>query len=427
MLTASMQAFPIGFPVVRAGKDGQPRLCSLSGHVPGVIQTAPLPPASVHLRGIRIARLETDELETVMAKDMNSIARGAERSLSAADAARAISLCSKGAIDEGIALYRQVLKARNERAEGPKLPVGLHLQYLEQLGLEQVAQVIRLEGLRTGQNLNARYALGKSPGAVVAEYRELFARDLVNSTMVADFLVQLSKLGNTAEMKPYLDADHLVRRTILSIDDGENFWRRLAAMLLHHQTDANFRPAAQSVRSMHQISIATLADSGLQRLLIELEQEVRHYVADLRAGGRSPTGWIPQRFSIDPWALISTGHGYNTPHIHPKGWLSGVVYVSGPDEIGDDGYPIGALRIGPPTAVESPEAWPKLAVAPRPGTLILFPSYFSHWTLPIGKPELRINCVRCDRFSLSVNSRGCRASLETGRASVAQRRPSDNT
>ena len=326
-----------------------------------------------------------------MAQDINSIAREADRSLSAADAQRAISLCTKGAIDDGIALYRQVLEAKNARAESLRLPVGIHLQCLEQLGLEQVAQIIRRDGLQAGQNLNVRQALGKPSGAVVEEYRELFARGVVNSAMVADFLVQLSKLGKRAEMEPFLDAEQLVRRTVLPIDDGENFWRRLAAVLLHRRTDENFRPAAQSVRGMHKIAIAKLPDSGVQRVLIEIDQEVRRYIADLRASGRSPAGWIPERFSIDPWALISTGHGYNTPHIHPIGWISGVLYVSGPDEIGDDGCPIGALRIGPPEGVDNPEGWPNLAVAPRPGTLILFPAYFTHWTVPIGKPALRIS------------------------------------
>jgi hypothetical protein len=329
--------------------------------------------------------------ETVMAQDINAIPREARMSLSATDAQRAISLCAKGAIDDGIALYRQVLKAKSEGAEPFSLPIGIHLQCLEQLGLEQAAQVIRRDGLEAGQNLNARYALGKSPGAVVAEYRELFARGLVNATMVADFLVQLSKLGKRPEMEPFLDAEQLVRRTVLSIDDGENFWRRLAAVLLRRQTEKNFLAASQSVRGMHKIAIAKLADSGVQRVLSELEQEVRRHIAGLRASGRSPSGWIPQRFGIEPWALISTGHGYNTPHIHPKGWLSGVVYVSGPDEIGDDGCPIGALRIGPPEGIENPEGWPNLTVAPRPGTLILMPSYFTHWTVPIGKPELRIS------------------------------------
>src|SRR5205085_3996370 len=89
--------------------------------------------------------------------------------------------------------------------------------------------------------------------------------------------------------------------------------------------------------------------------------------------------------------LISSGYGYNVPHIHHRGWITGVFYIVGPNEIGAEGQPAGALRIGAFNAAANKTGWPDLSIAPRPGTLVLFPSYFTHWTVPLGKPELRIS------------------------------------
>ena len=68
---------------------------------------------------------------------------------------------------------------------------------------------------------------------VAAEYRELFREGIVNSVMIADHLLQLSKLGKTAELMRFLDADRFVRCVEMSNVDGDRreFWETIAAAL----------------------------------------------------------------------------------------------------------------------------------------------------------------------------------------------------
>jgi hypothetical protein len=290
-------------------------------------------------------------------------------------------------------LYKQVLKAEFDLRKN--LNVALHLRFLESMGLNDAAAAIRLDAIMQGQNLCLKACLGKPPLEVVTEYRELFAQGIVNSAMVAEYLIELSKLGETAELYRFLDVNRFFRCVELSITDDrageEKFLEAVAASLLEERTEKNWRKAVQSVRGMHSIDLNQHGDKRIQLLLSEISRHVELYAAELRTNGRDVLPWIPEKYFIRPWALISSGYGYNVPHIHQRGWVTGVLYIAGPNEIGPDGYPVGALRIGAWKEVANALGWPDLAIAPKPGTLVLFPSYFPHWTVPLGKPALRIS------------------------------------
>ena len=321
-----------------------------------------------------------------------------------ATAMKALALFRSGAIHDGIELYKQVLNAEYDLRKN--MPVALHLRFLENMGLNDVAATIRLDAIRAGQNLCFNVHLGKPPLEVLSEYRELFAQGIVNSRMVADYLIELSKLGETTELASFLDVDRFVRCVKLSITDdgmrGEKFWEIIAASLLEGRTDHNWEEEVHSIRGMHRIPrLEQHDDKQIQRLLGEIRPHVDRYVADLRTNGQSISPWIPQKYYVTSWALISSGYGYVVPHIHCFGWITGVLYIAGPNEIGPDGYPVGALRIGPPKAAANEVGWPDVAIAPKPGTLVLFPSYFTHWTLPLGKPALRIS-IAFDVFDLLI-------------------------
>jgi hypothetical protein len=78
------------------------------------------------------------------------------------------------------------------------------------------------------------------------------------------------------------------------------------------------------------------------------------------------------------------------PHIHPKGWITGVLYVAGGERADKSDSSSGALRVGAPPEVADCAGWPDITVAPVPGTLVFMPSYYTHWTVPLGRRGLRI-------------------------------------
>lgn len=101
----------------------------------------------------------------------------------------------------------------------------------------------------------------------------------------------------------------------------------------------------------------------------------------------------PSRATVTPWALLFRGAGHQLPHHHPGCWLTGVYYVSARYDPPRPGAPPpGRLRIGGLPAWAGVDApWPVLEVAPTPGTLILFPSFVPHETVPPGEGAERIS------------------------------------
>jgi hypothetical protein len=81
----------------------------------------------------------------------------------------------------------------------------------------------------------------------------------------------------------------------------------------------------------------------------------------------------PQRAQMMAWAVVYGESGFQTSHIHPQGWLSGVYYV------GPEGGDAGALVLGAlPENYGIAPPWGVMRVAPMAGRLVLFPSWLPH-------------------------------------------------
>ena len=105
-----------------------------------------------------------------------------------------------------------------------------------------------------------------------------------------------------------------------------------------------------------------------------------------------PTAW-----RLTAWGVVLRNKGHERPHIHPNGWLSGVLYVQLPKIISDpEAQPKGWLEFGRPTKDLHVTTGPKTqAYQPQYGNIILFPSYFYHGTIPSESREKRI-CISFD-------------------------------
>ncbi|MBD9367410.1 putative 2OG-Fe(II) oxygenase [Xanthomonas sp. XNM01] len=89
---------------------------------------------------------------------------------------------------------------------------------------------------------------------------------------------------------------------------------------------------------------------------------------------------LPRRWTLQAWITALHAGGHQSPHIHPSGWLSGVIYLDpGRSDARD-----GALVFGYPPAETglAGDGWNTRCITPEPGLLVLFPSYFLHHTTP---------------------------------------------
>ncbi|MEM7021766.1 MAG: tetratricopeptide repeat protein [Pseudomonadota bacterium] len=101
----------------------------------------------------------------------------------------------------------------------------------------------------------------------------------------------------------------------------------------------------------------------------------------------------PHHWNLTMWGNVIETEGFQVPHIHPSGWLSGVYYATLPDVIGARADErAGWIEFGEPYWDIAHEVQPELETyRPEAGMLLLFPSYFYHRTLPFVSDQQRIS------------------------------------
>ena len=87
----------------------------------------------------------------------------------------------------------------------------------------------------------------------------------------------------------------------------------------------------------------------------------------------------PSEKHLRAWYVSLQKQGFQKPHIHPDGWLSGVIYLKVVDPLEKDE---GAIEFSLNGQNYSDKNTPSLLHQPNAGDIILFPSSLHHRTLP---------------------------------------------
>ena len=196
------------------------------------------------------------------------------------------------------------------------------------------------------------------------------------------------------------DYDCFVRAYTLEPPKG---WSSLDAFLadlaarLGEIHDGQGATLDQSVRHGTQtnVNLVKSRDPLIKALFSALDGPVSDYIAAL---GRSEDPLAePLRarnqggFAYGgAWTVrLNPDGGRHVNHIHAQGWLSSAFYVQLPGVMRSDTGREGWIQFGEPN-LPTPEPLPaEHWVRPRPGRLVLFPSYMWHGTLPFGGDERR--------------------------------------
>ncbi len=155
-------------------------------------------------------------------------------------------------------------------------------------------------------------------------------------------------------------------------------------------------PMGQSVRDGSQTSgrlfgrsdpAITAAEKALmtsiERWLGTLPEDARHPFLSRKSKTVSIVG---------SWSVRLWRSGRHSNHIHPQGWLSSAFYVSVPASVTRSQNETGAgwLTLGQPLDFLHDGLPPRRLIQPKPGHLVLFPSYFWHGTRPFEDDEPRL-------------------------------------
>jgi hypothetical protein len=175
------------------------------------------------------------------------------------------------------------------------------------------------------------------------------------------------------------------------LDLGESKLAEIATMLraLHR---AKAHPIGQSLRGGTQTSgpLFLRSEPEMMLLLTALATAIRQFVGNLPAADpRHPL--LKHRdaaMAFGPsWSVRFTGSGHHAAHFHPGGILSSACYICVPDTISGSAEQEGWLEIGRPPPELGLDLPPLATFEPKPGRLVLFPSFLFHGTRPFSGGE----------------------------------------
>ena len=96
----------------------------------------------------------------------------------------------------------------------------------------------------------------------------------------------------------------------------------------------------------------------------------------------------PSKYYLSTWHVILKKQGYQSPHIHPNGWLSGVIYLKVVPSFKKNE---GAIEFSLNGEHYYDAKSPKVLYSPKIGDIVLFPSSLHHKTIPFSADTDRIS------------------------------------
>ena len=236
--------------------------------------------------------------------------------------------------------------------------------------------------------LEALYALGRIDDIYhrIKDQAELDDENL----RVAAFSSFISELQqkNTAHKfcRNPLDFVHVANLS-LHTEDSNSFIFKVIEEL--YEIPSLWQPLDQSVRNGFQTNgdLLNHTTGNLFALKSMILKEIESYYVKFKNEACSFIEKWPTEKEISSWHVILKEQGYNTLHIHPEGWLSGVIYLKVVPTLDKDEGAIEFNLSGPGFFSETSS---KIIYKPQIGDIIFFPSSLHHRTIPFTTDTDRI-------------------------------------
>ncbi len=129
----------------------------------------------------------------------------------------------------------------------------------------------------------------------------------------------------------------------------------------------------------------------VEKLRVRIDEAVADYIAKMKENESHPLlARRAREFRYSgSWSTRLADCGFHTNHVHPTGWISSAYYVAVPDAVKNDAEGQGAIKFGEPSFDAHIKDAVQRKVEPRPGLLVLFPSYMWHGTIPFRSEQIR--------------------------------------
>jgi uncharacterized protein (TIGR02466 family) len=156
-----------------------------------------------------------------------------------------------------------------------------------------------------------------------------------------------------------------------------------------YQTHPSNQSLLHGSQTMHLLTGSD--DPVIQAFFRAMDAPIREHMARLGRGTGPFRGRDTGDYHIDgAWSVRLRPGGFHKDHFHPQGWLSSAFYVETPDAALESEDRQGWIRFGQPPFATQPPMAAEHFVRPKPGRLVLFPSYMWHGTVPFTTDEARM-------------------------------------
>jgi uncharacterized protein (TIGR02466 family) len=320
-----------------------------------------------------------------------------------------------GAPSATLALYGDLLRRTGRHAESEALLRDLiakegrrpHLlsslatvlqetsQHAEAIPLARAAYEAQPEDAAFAESLVANLVAAGETAAALPIVDRFHALQPADQRWIT-YRIDVARQAGESLFAEWCDLERLVRVFELEPPPGfrtiAEFHEQLMPALEARHRHAS-HPLDQSLRGGTQTSRGLLADPDpmIQAFLRQLEAPIAAYQAAVGRDAAHPMlsrNAAPAR-PVGCWSVRLRRGGFHVNHIHPEGWMSSAYYVSVPAEVADEQAQSGWIKFAEPR-YPMPGGTPLRVVQPRPGRLVLFPSYLWHGTTPILGDEPRI-------------------------------------
>lgn len=156
----------------------------------------------------------------------------------------------------------------------------------------------------------------------------------------------------------------------------------------------SWEPIARTTKNGFQASVDIFKNPSTRMTMLQaiLENELDSYRLNFQKEPCSLIKRWPKKNKLSGWHVILKQHGYQTAHIHPNGWVSGIIYLQVAPSLGGGEGAVEFSLNGP--NYHYPGASKKIH-QPKLGDIVLFPSSLHHRTIPFSTNMERI-CISFD-------------------------------
>jgi uncharacterized protein (TIGR02466 family) len=176
-------------------------------------------------------------------------------------------------------------------------------------------------------------------------------------------------------------------------DDLQEFNTQLQDYIDRHPTLLADRAGKPINRGKQTYEIFTDSAAVMQALSQSINSCLQDYFSQCAATDLAFFQKLPTRWNLSGWAVVLSPQGFQTAHIHPESFCSGVYYIQIPESIPHSNNYEGYLNFSSLFPNEAkPQRLQKYTIEPKEGLLVLFPSYFWHSTIPFNGNRDRI-CI----------------------------------